>query len=165
MSKYEGKAHLHMASDSQEHESPDEIFNPLNKEFRFKIDLCASKKNAKLSRYYTKEDDCFTKDWDETSWANIEFKYARRYIKKAYYDSLKFKSTLVILCTVKSNTNWWADWVMKSKEVRFIKDKVYFKGEKNTQGLRFPCAIVVFGPHRGVTKFSIFIQDKVNNDT
>lgn len=148
-----------MKSISQEHGTPDEIWIPLNKEFNFKVDLCATSKNALLPRFYSKEDDMFTKNITETSFANIEFVRARKFTKKFYEDSFKFNSTIVMLCTVKSNTNWWRDYVMTAKEVRFINGKVYFKGEKNNQGLRFPCAIVVFAPHEGDTKFSIFTQE------
>ncbi len=147
-----------MESISQEHETPNEIFKPLDNEFNFEIDLCATKENAKCPIYYTKKDDCFTKDWNKTSWANIEFVRAKKYAKRMFEHSKKFGSTLVMLCTVKSNTNWWRDYVMNSKEVRFINGKVYFKGTKNTQGLRFPCAIVVFSPHKGDTKFSVMNQ-------
>ena len=57
---------------------------------------------------------------------------------------------------IKSNTNWWRDYVMKAKEVRFINQKVQFVGMP--QGLRFPCAIVIFQPHEGKTKFTVFEQ-------
>lgn len=147
-----------MESLSQEHGTPDEIWIPLYSEFNFHIDLCATPENALLPRYYTKEDNVFTKDITETSFANIEFVQAKKFAKYFFENSVKFGSIIVMLCTVKSNTNWWRDYVMKAKEVRFINGKVYFKGEKNTQGLRFPCAIVVFAPHEGETKFSIFKQ-------
>lgn len=147
-----------MDSLSQDHGTPDEIFKPLDREFNFHIDLCASKENALLPIYYTKEDNVFTKEIKVTSFANIEFVRAKKFAKYFYENSAKFGSTIVMLCTVKSNTNWWRDYVMKAKEVRFINGKVYFKGEKNTQGLRFPCAIVIFSPHEGDTKFSIFEQ-------
>lgn len=147
-----------MDSLSQDHGTPDEIFKPLHTEFNFQIDLCASKENALLPRYYTKEDNVFTKDIKETGYANIEFVRAKKFAKYFYEQSLKNDSTIVMLCTVKSNTNWWRDYVMKAKECRFVNGKVYFKGEKNTQGLRFPCAIVIFGKHEGDTKFSVFDQ-------
>mgnify|MGYP001593175892 CR=1 FL=1 len=46
-----------MESISQEHGTPDVIFFPLHNEFNFTIDLCASKENALLPKYYTKGDD------------------------------------------------------------------------------------------------------------
>ena len=147
-----------MESISQEHGTPDEIFNPLDEEFDFRVDLCASKENTLLSKFYTKEDDLFKQEIKETGFANIEFVRAKKFAKFFHEQSNKYGSTIVMLCTVKSNTNWWRDYVMKAKEVRFINGKVYFKAEGNTQGLRFPCAIVIFAPHKGDTKFTIFEQ-------
>ena len=152
--------HTKMESLSQEHGTPDEIFNPLNDEFNFDIDLCATDENALLPRYYTKKQDLFKQEIKESGWANIEFVKAKKFAKFFHEQSLKFGSTIVMLCTVKSNTNWWRDYVMTSKEVRFINGKVYFKGENNTQGLRFPCAIVIFSPHEGDTKFSVMNQER-----
>ena len=90
-----------MESISQEHGTPDEIWIPLHKEFNFQIDLCASPENALLPRFYTKNDNVFTKDIIETSFANIEFVRAKKFAKKFYDDSNKFGSTIVMLCTVK----------------------------------------------------------------
>ena len=142
-----------MASLSQEYETPDELFNILNNEFHFNIDICASEKNHKLDNYYSKNDDCFTKNWNTTSWINPEFIRVKKFVKKAYEDSTKFGSTIVMLVLSKTNTNWWRDYVMNSKEVRFINQKLQFKG--TPQGLRFPACIVIFEPHIGKTKFSV----------
>lgn len=147
-----------MTSISQEYETPDEIFVPLHKEFNFKLDGCASSINCKVDNYYSKQDDCFTKNWDKTTWVNPEFYTVRKFVRKAYEDSEKFNCTIVMLFLVKSNTNWWSDYVMKAKEVRFINQKVQFKG--TDQGLRFPACIVVFEPHKGKTQFSVFHQEK-----
>ena len=43
--------------------TPSDIWQSLSKEFNFTIDCCASNENHLLPRYYTKEDDCLTKDW------------------------------------------------------------------------------------------------------
>lgn len=146
-----------MASLSQEYETPDPLFDQLNNEFHFMIDICASESNHKLPNYYTKQQNCFTKDWTQTSWINPEFVRVKKFVQKAFEDSMKFGSTIVMIIMVKSNTNWWRDYVMKAKEVRFINQKVQFKDTK--QGLRFPCAIVIFAPHEGETKFSVLEQN------
>ncbi|UVF62335.1 adenine methyltransferase [Nitrososphaeria virus YSH_462411] len=152
-SKYETK----MTSDSQIYETPDELFLPLHKEFNFELDVCANENNHKVEQYYDEKDDCFTKDWKLTSWMNPEFVKVGKFIKKAYEESVKHGSTIVCLTMVKSNTNWWRDIAMKAKEIRFINQKVQFKG--TPQGLRFPCCLIIFSPHDGETKFSVFQQD------
>lgn len=147
------KQSFSIGSQNQEYETPDPLFSLLNDEFHFAIDICASQENNKLERYYSKQDDCFTKDWSETSWINPEFMVVKKYIKKAFEDSTKFGSTIVMLTLSKTNTNWWRDYVMKAKEVRFINQKLQFKNTK--QGLRFPACIIVFQPHEGNTEFFV----------
>ncbi len=144
---------IKMASKSQEHETPDLFFSKLHTEFHFELDACASETNHKVKKFYTKKDNVFSKQIVETTWVNPEFKYVGKFVKFFYHQSLRHKSTVVMLIMVKSNTNWWRDYVMKAKEVRFINQKLAFKG--SDQGLRFPLAIIVFGPHDGETKFSV----------
>lgn len=145
-----------MISISQEYETPDNIFEPLNQEFDFKCDLAASVLNHKCPEYYTIETDGFLRDWYGINWINPPFKTVGKWVKKAYEDSIKYNSTIVMIILVKANTNWWRDCVMKSKEVRFINQKVQFKD--TPQGLRFPACIVVFSPHKEDTKFSVMNQ-------
>lgn len=50
-------------SDSEEWGTPQELFNRLNQEFNFTLDICASKENAKCPKYYTKEEDALKQEW------------------------------------------------------------------------------------------------------
>lgn len=50
-------------SNSEEWGTPQTLFNRLNKEFNFTLDICASKENAKCHKYYTKEEDALKKEW------------------------------------------------------------------------------------------------------
>ena len=142
-----------MSSNSQEYETPDNLFNPLHEEFDFKMDLAASDKNFKVELFYDKLSDGLSYDWTETSWLNPPFVEVKKWVRKAFEDSTKYNSTIVMLVMVKANTNWWRDYVMKAKEVRFINQKVQFKN--TSQGLRFPTCIIVFGRRIGPTKFSV----------
>ena len=156
LSTYKGK----MSSNSQEYETPDEIFIPLHKEFNFDMDLAASHINHKLSLYWTKEDNMFTKKITGVNWLNPEFFTVGKFIKYVY--SNLGDAIVVSLIMVKSNTNWWRDCVMKAKEVRFINQKVQFKGTK--QGLRFPMCVVIFQKHKGETRFTVFKQQNQSRD-
>jgi len=154
-SKYEGK----MLSLSQEHETPDDLFETLHKEFNFQTDLAASELNHKLSHYYTKDNDALSYNWHGRNWLNQPFNKVGKWVEKAYKDSKKYKSTIVMLVLVKANTNWWRDYIFKAKEVRFINQKIQFKNTE--QGLRFPACIVVFQPHRGSTKWRVIKNKSV----
>ena len=50
-------------SNSEEWGTPQELFNRLNKEFNFTLDVCASEENAKCPKYYTKEEDALKQEW------------------------------------------------------------------------------------------------------
>ena len=74
------------SSSSDEWETPQELFDKLNAEFHFTIDVCASKENAKVNRYFTKEQDGLKQDWTgETVWCNPPYgKQIKHWIHKAY---------------------------------------------------------------------------------
>ena len=148
-SKYSAK----MVSINQEYETPDKLYQILDNEFHFKCDLAGSELNKKHNYYLSKDDDAFKHDWYGINWLNPPFNKVGKWVRKAYEDSEKYKSTIVMLILVKSNTNWWRDYVMKAKEVKFINQKIQFKNTE--QGLRFPACIVIFQPHLGETKFSV----------
>ncbi len=46
--------------------TPQDFFDKLNKEFNFDLDPCATKENAKCSKYFTKEIDGLKQDWGDT---------------------------------------------------------------------------------------------------
>jgi len=121
-------------------ETPDELFVPLNNEFNFTLDVCATKENTKCNNYYTKEDDGLSQEWEGTCWMNPPFGEQKKWVIKAYEESLK-GVTIVCLLPARTNTNWWHDYCMKG-EIIFIKGRPKFKGAK--YGLPQPLAIVIF---------------------
>jgi len=128
-------------STNQEWETPDAIFEPLNQEFRFTLDVAASKNNHKCQRYITEKDDALSKSWaGEVCWLNPPYRQVKLWIKKAYIES---QNGAVVVCLVqaRTNTNWWHDYCMKG-EVRFIRGRPKFKG--CIHGLPQPLAIVIF---------------------
>ena len=59
MKKFKGL----MTSLSCEYSTPQWLFDELNKEFHFTIDVCATHKNAKCDHYWDKEIDGLLRDW------------------------------------------------------------------------------------------------------
>ncbi len=122
-------------------ETPDEIFIPLKQEFNFTIDVCASKNTAKCQRFYTKEIDGLSQNWNgDRCWMNPPFGKQGAWVKKAFEESKK-GATVVCLLPARTNTNWWHDYCMKGN-IRFIRGRPRFKGAK--YGLPQPLAIVIF---------------------
>ena len=51
------------ASNSDEWNTPQEIFDELDKEFHFDLDPCCTHENAKCLLHYTKAEDGLTQSW------------------------------------------------------------------------------------------------------
>jgi len=129
-------------SSEKDWETPSEIFDPLDKEFGFTLDVCASDNNAKCERFFTIDDDGLTQRWDGVCWMNPPFGQKKQWAEKAYVESL-YGATVVCLLPARTNTNWWHEFCMKG-EVRFIQGRPKFSDAKH--GLPQPLAIVIFGP-------------------
>ena len=130
-------------SKSEEYETPKEIFEPLQKEFDIQLDVCATKENNKCDKFFTKEEDALTKDWDKNFWMNPPFsRNLKKWIQKAYEESQKGVTGVSIL-PVRSNTLWWHKYIIDTKaEVRFLKGEIKFSNHK--RGLWLPFAIVIW---------------------
>ena len=125
-----------------DYETPDYIFKPLDDEFGFTLDVCASKENTKCHRYFTKLDNGLEQQWaGEICWMNPPFgREMKRWIIKAYQESL-LGAVVVALLPSRTNTAWWHDYVEKGM-VRFIRGEVKFKGYE--RGLWMPMCIVIW---------------------
>ena len=51
------------SSRSEEWPTPQSFFNSLDKEFRFTLDPCATRSNAKCARFFTRTDDGLNQNW------------------------------------------------------------------------------------------------------
>lgn len=51
-------------------ETPQGLFDELNKEFHFTLDVCALPENAKCAEYYTPEQDGLKQCWKGVIWCN-----------------------------------------------------------------------------------------------
>lgn len=144
-----------MSSAKSEWETPWLFFAPLNREFQFELDVCADLLTAKCDRYYTKEDDAFTKPWKGRCWMNPPYGRAiGRWVQKAYDESEKDGCMAVCLVPARTDTRWWGIfWDHENHRPRRGQDQVRFVRGRITFGINgdfmspdpapFPSAIVV----------------------
>ncbi len=128
------------ATGRQDWETPESLFLPLDDEFGFDLDVCASEDNSKCGEYFDEAIDGLAQSWYGTCWMNPPFGQQGKWVKKAYGESQR-GVTVVCLLPSRTNTNWWHDYCMEG-EVRFVRGRPIFKGA--THGLPQPLAIVVF---------------------
>lgn len=123
-------------------ETPQRLFDDLDKEFGFDLDVCATKDNAKCKSYFTKEQNGLTQEWRGTCWMNPPYgRSIGKWMQKAYESAEKGFATIVCLVPSRTDAAWWHDYAMKG-EIRFIRGRVRFEGAK--ENAPFPSAVVIF---------------------
>lgn len=140
-------------SNSSEWETPQELYDELDREFHFDLDPCATDENKKCDFYFTKKDDGLTLPWN---WTNLhgetEHKvfmnppYGRKiseWVKKAYDESRR-GCVVVCLLPARTDTRWFHDYCLRG-EIRWIKGRLYHTDQHGKTGRApFPSMIVIF---------------------
>jgi len=92
------------SSHTDEWATPMEVFTPLNKEFNFDLDVCATPDNAKCPQYFTRQENGLRQQWQGVCWMNPPYgKSIAQWMEKAYKSSL-LGATVVCLVPVRSDT-------------------------------------------------------------
>ena len=135
------------SSNKDDWETPQELFNILNSEFHFDLDVCANELNFKVQRFFSKAEDGLEQSWQgKTCWCNPPYgREIGKWVEKAYKESCDNETKVVMLLPARTDTRWFHDYCKYAKEIRFIKGRLKFSGSKNAAP--FPSMIVVFGDH------------------
>jgi phage N-6-adenine-methyltransferase len=122
----------------------DEDFAPLHDRFRFTIDAAASHTNAKLPRYWTREDDALSRNWtDERVWCNPPYSNIRPWVEKAEREYIRGAELIVMLLPAnRTEQRWWQDTVEHHRRNRIP----YFQVEFLPGRMRFIRPNAVIGP-------------------
>lgn len=135
--------------------TPQHVFDALDAEFHFTIDVCADETNHKCARFFTKTQDGLSQDWTGVCWMNPPYgREIGRWTRKAR-ESAKAGAIVVCLLPARTDTRWWAEDVMEATELRFVRGRLKFGGSDS--GAPFPSVIAVFGtpkiPRMGYVDF------------
>lgn len=126
-------------------ETPQWLFNQLNDEFHFTIDVAASKNNHKVDRYYTLEDDGLMQDWsNEIAFCNPPYGKEQTgiWVEKSFKEYIYNNATVVMLIPSRTDTLWFHKYINNIAEIRFIKGRLKFGNSKNSAP--FPSMIVIY---------------------
>ena len=120
-------------------ETPKWLFDELDKEFHFDLDVCAIPENAKCEQYFTPETDGLSQEWNGTVWCNPPYgREIGKWVKKAAQSNC----TVVMLLPARTDTKWFHDYIYRKAEIRFLKGRLKFGGSQNSAP--FPSMVVVF---------------------
>lgn len=125
-------------------ETPQQLFDELDHEFKFTIDVCATPENAKCKKFYTEQENGLIQPWIGTIWCNPPYgRQIKDWVCRAFLTA-QTGQIVVMLLPARTDTKWFHEYIYNHKnvEIRFIKGRLKFGRSKNSAP--FPSMIVVF---------------------
>lgn len=124
---------VHFSSATDHWSTPKETYDALDKEFRFNDDPCPIGGGGGLDR-----------EWGSRTFVNPPYSEIAKWVQYAYLQAMHplSRKLVVMLIPSRTDTRWWHEYVMRAKEIRFIKGRLKFGGSKNSAP--FPSAVVIF---------------------
>jgi phage N-6-adenine-methyltransferase len=133
--------------------TPREFFDELNKEFNFGLDAAALQNSTLVPDNWYGPDhpdpaarDALRIDWNHNSrgrpiWLNPPYgRVIKDWVRKAS-EVASGGGTVVCLVPARTDTHWWHDYCINAYEIRYIRGRLKFGGQKNSAP--FPSALVI----------------------
>jgi phage N-6-adenine-methyltransferase len=137
---------LHFSSATPEWSTPQDLFDELDAEFGFTLDVSATVENAKCPVFYSQAEDGLRQPWRGVCWCNPPYgRGIGRWVAKAHEAALA-GATVVCLVPARPDTGWWHEHC-RFAEIRFLRGRLRFGGGENAAP--FPSAVVIFGRGAG----------------
>lgn len=118
-----------------------EDFAPLHDRFLFTIDAAATEANARLPRYWTKDDDALAQPWGgERVWCNPPYSDIGSWVQKAWDECDHAYLIVMLLPANRTEQGWWQRLVEPFRErgrgyvrVEFLPGRMRFIQTGNTE--------------------------------
>lgn len=138
-------------------ETPQELFDTLDAEFRFDVDVAANARNRKCEIWFNEKENALIRDWDvmgfgtTVCWMNPPYSRGlqKKFIAKAAEEQKKGVTTVALLPSRTDTTAFHTHiydtrtWTPREGvEMRFLKGRLKFVGAKH--GAPFPSVVVIF---------------------
>lgn len=134
-----------MSSASVEWATPRTLFEMLDREFRFTLDVCATAENSQCVEYFPEHG--LQRAWvplkDGPVWCNPPYgRGIGNWVEKAYRETRTY-GIVVMLLPARTDTQWFHDYCLKASEIRFLRGRLCFN-DSRTKRAPFPSMIVIF---------------------
>lgn len=114
--------------------TPDYIFEPLDREFDFQIDVCASEDNAKVPGFYfTERDDALTRKWrvgfglpPMNIWCNPPYSGPAEWVKYAISEAEDTGNTMIVLTNNILDRKYFREFLPNIAEIRIGLRRIQF---------------------------------------
>jgi site-specific DNA-methyltransferase (adenine-specific) len=155
--------------------TPWSLFAQLNDVFDFRLDVCADASNRKCERYFTKDDDALTQQWDDNWFCNPPYhdseqpckpKCAKKtcakrgwhrevylpgvhdWVEYGIQQAWEHRTVGVYLLASRTSTKWFHSLVQEARCFVNFNFKVKFEGAKNPAF--FPSVLCVLDPRKSI---------------
>lgn len=131
-----------------DYETPQELFDAIDRVFDFDWDVAASADNKKVGYWLEETDDSLNEmiPWAGTCWCNPPYSNWASFAKKACEQRLN-RVTTVMLIPPRTDSKAWHEYIMQADEVIQLKGRVSFvvDGEEK-KGNTVGSVLAVFRP-------------------
>ncbi len=144
-----------MSSVRSDWATPRQLFEMLDREFHFTLDVCASEQTATCADWFAS--GALERPWvpveDGAVWCNPPYgREVGAWVEKAYREARSHFTTVVMLLPARTDTAWFHNYCLKG-EIRFLRGRLTFDDRPTTRGrCPFPSIIVVFWRGRYTNK-------------
>lgn len=126
--------------------TPRSLFEMLNREFRFTLDVCAQPDTAVCDEFFCST--ALDRDWKPIErgavWCNPPYGAGiGKWIEKGQRES-RHGNTVVMLLPARTDTQWFHAYCLKA-EIRFLCGRLSFDNQKRGRA-PFPSMLVIFRP-------------------
>lgn len=132
--------------------TPPEVFRPLDQEFRFALDVAASRDLHVCPRYLTKRNNALRRGWGprgSSAFCNPPYgPPIALFVAKAAREARR-GVTCVVLVPARTDTRWFHDVALRYAEIRFLRGRVRFLESARVRGHErcpHPTMVLVFRP-------------------
>lgn len=136
-----------LTSKSDEWTTPQGLFYYLDQALSFTVDAAATKENALVEKFYTKEIDGLAQSWwHERVFCNPPYSEVGLWTAKAArtFTDYEYGTGAAVLIPARTDTRWFFDNVWNANcNVVFFKGRLKFSGSKTSAP--FPSCLVIYG--------------------
>lgn len=140
------------SSNKMDWETPQKLFDDLNKKYHFTLDPCSTDSNAKCELHFTERENGLAQDWSGNRvFCNPPYgREIAKWVEKAYTESQK-GVFIVMLVPARTDTKWFHNFVYHKAKIEFLKGRLKFESNGvASQGAPFPSMLVIYNDKREV---------------
>jgi phage N-6-adenine-methyltransferase len=128
-------------------QTPKALFDALDQEFDFDLDVCASDENTLCENWYTEDHSALNVELNcfEAAFINPPYSQTELFMQRSAEQAKKHNLTIVALVNANTDTKWFADAAKSANEIRLLTGRVSFvkpNGNKASGNPKGQCLII-----------------------